>query len=48
MNDPSPQVYLLDVEGTVAPVAFVYEQLFPYARAHFRAFLEQKAGGQQC
>ena len=41
MNDPSPRVYLLDVEGTVAPVAFVYEHLFPYARAHFRAFLEQ-------
>src|ERR1700679_534779 len=41
MNDPSAQVYLLHVDGTVARVAFVYEQLFPYARAHFRAFLEQ-------
>jgi enolase-phosphatase E1 len=33
------KVYLLDVEGTVAPIAFVYEQLFPYARKHFEAFL---------
>ena len=41
MNDPSPRVYLLDVEGTVAPIAFVNAQLYPYARAHFRAFLEQ-------
>jgi enolase-phosphatase E1 len=33
------KVYLLDVEGTVAPISFVYEQLFPYARAHFESFL---------
>jgi enolase-phosphatase E1 len=36
-----PRIYLLDVEGTVAPVSFVYEQLFPYARAHFEQFLWQ-------
>ena len=41
MNAASPRVYLLDVEGTVAPIAFVHEQLFPYARAHFPAFLAQ-------
>ncbi|MGD0628087.1 MAG: acireductone synthase [Terracidiphilus sp.] len=41
MSTDSPRVYLLDVEGTVAPIAFVYEQLFPYARAHFESFLEQ-------
>jgi enolase-phosphatase E1 len=35
----SPHLYLLDVEGTVAPISFVYEQLFPYARAHFESFL---------
>jgi enolase-phosphatase E1 len=33
------QLYLLDVEGTVAPVAFVTETLFPYARKHFEEFL---------
>jgi 2,3-diketo-5-methylthio-1-phosphopentane phosphatase len=32
---------LLDVEGTVAPMSLVTEQLFPYARAHFEAFLRQ-------
>jgi enolase-phosphatase E1 len=30
----------LDVEGTVAPISLVYEQLFPYARAHFAEFLK--------
>jgi 2,3-diketo-5-methylthio-1-phosphopentane phosphatase len=38
-TNPPPRVYLLDVEGTVAPISLVYEQLFPYARAHFSAFL---------
>jgi 2,3-diketo-5-methylthio-1-phosphopentane phosphatase len=37
MSDP--KLYLLDVEGTVAPIAFVTETLFPYARAHFAGFL---------
>jgi enolase-phosphatase E1 len=41
MTDVLPSVYLLDVEGTVAPIAFVYEQLFPYARKHFEEFLWQ-------
>jgi enolase-phosphatase E1 len=30
---------LLDIEGTTTPIAFVYETLFPYARAHLEAFL---------
>jgi len=34
------KVYLLDVEGTVAPVSLVTEELFPYARKHFAEFLE--------
>ena len=33
--------FLLDVEGTVAPISLVYDQLFPYARAHFREFLQE-------
>jgi enolase-phosphatase E1 len=41
MSTHRPRVYLLDVEGTVAPIAFVYEQLFPYARKHFADFLEE-------
>jgi len=32
---------LLDVEGTTTPVDFVYDTLFPFARAQTRAFLEQ-------
>jgi enolase-phosphatase E1 len=35
------RLYLLDVEGTVAPISLVSEQLFPYARAHFEAFLRR-------
>jgi enolase-phosphatase E1 len=30
---------LLDIEGTTTPIAFVYDVLFPYARAHFREYL---------
>jgi enolase-phosphatase E1 len=36
---PAARVYLLDIEGTTTPVAFVYQVLFPYARAHVRDFL---------
>jgi len=32
---------LLDIEGTTCPVSFVGETLFPYARDHLAAFLEQ-------
>jgi len=35
------RLYLLDVEGTVAPIAFVYERLFPYARERFGAYLNK-------
>ena len=30
---------LLDIEGTVAPISFVYDVLFPYARDHLTSFL---------
>jgi enolase-phosphatase E1 len=35
-----PKLFLLDVEGTIAPISLVYEQLFPYARAHFPQYLQ--------
>jgi len=38
-----PRLYLLDVEGTVAPVSFVTETLFPYARSHLARFLHVHA-----
>ena len=41
MTKPKPpKLFLLDVEGTIAPLSLVYEQLFPYARAHFQTFLQ--------
>ena len=33
------RVVLLDIEGTTTPMAFVYDVLFPYARARLGAFL---------
>ncbi|MGI9516306.1 MAG: acireductone synthase [Pirellulaceae bacterium] len=30
---------LLDIEGTVSPVAFVFDVMFPYARRHVESFL---------
>jgi len=44
MTATEPRVYLLDLEGTVAPISLVSEQLFPYARAHVAAFLKQNLG----
>ncbi len=34
---------LLDIEGTTTPVDFVYQVLFPYARAQVKGFLEHHA-----
>jgi enolase-phosphatase E1 len=31
---------LLDIEGTTTPIAFVFDVLFPFARAHLRDYLE--------
>ncbi len=32
---------LLDIEGTITPIDFVCGTLFPFARLHFREFIEQ-------
>jgi 2,3-diketo-5-methylthio-1-phosphopentane phosphatase len=42
MNKAPTKLYLLDVEGTVAPLSLTTEQLFPYARTHFAEFLQRK------
>ena len=34
------QAVLLDIEGTVTPISFVHDVLFPYARAHVESFLD--------
>ena len=41
MSEVAPRLYLLDIEGTVAPLSLTSEVLFPYARAHFEQFLKQ-------
>lgn len=33
---------LLDIEGTTTPMAFVYEVLFPFARAHLGDYLDAR------
>ncbi len=43
MTDWRPKLYLLDVEGTVAPLTLTTGQLFPYARLHFAEFLEKNS-----
>jgi 2,3-diketo-5-methylthio-1-phosphopentane phosphatase len=35
------KLYVVDIEGTVAPLSLVTEQLFPYARRHFETFLRK-------
>jgi enolase-phosphatase E1 len=41
MSAERPKLYLLDVEGTVAPLTLTADQLFPYARKHLAEFLER-------
>jgi 2,3-diketo-5-methylthio-1-phosphopentane phosphatase len=41
MSGLAPRVYLLDIEGTVAPISLVSEVLFPYARMRLADFLER-------
>jgi enolase-phosphatase E1 len=40
----APRLYLLDIEGTVAPLSLTSEILFPYARRHFAEFLAKNSG----
>ena len=39
---------VLDIEGTTTAVDFVYQLLFPYARAHAAAFLEAESTSDAC
>src|SRR6516164_1594415 len=41
MSAEQPKVYLLDVEGTVAPLTLTSDLLFPYARRRFAEFIER-------
>lgn len=41
MNPDSFQVFLFDIEGTVAPISFVHEVLFPYSRKKLGDYLKE-------
>ena len=46
MTPPAPGsgntgAVVLDIEGTTTPVSFVYDALFPYARANLRRYLRE-------
>jgi enolase-phosphatase E1 len=43
LDERRVECLLLDIEGTTTPVEFVYEALFPYARARVNAFLRANA-----
>lgn len=38
---PTPSYVVLDIEGTVAPISFVADILFPYAQARLKSHLEE-------
>lgn len=40
-SEVAPRAVLLDIEGTVTPLSFVYETLFPYTRAHGPQFIRE-------
>lgn len=37
----APKAVVLDIEGTVAPISFVYDVMFPYAKKKLRCYLEK-------
>jgi enolase-phosphatase E1 len=39
---------VLDIEGTTTPVAFVYDVLFPFARAHVAEYLAREQNSHRC
>lgn len=43
LADRGIRAVLLDIEGTTTSIAYVYEELFPYARAHLSGFLRDPA-----
>jgi enolase-phosphatase E1 len=43
LKDRAIRAVLLDIEGTTTPIAFVYDVLFPFARARLGAYLRDPA-----
>ena len=44
LRDRGIRSVLLDIEGTTTPIAFVYDVLFPYARANLARYLDERVG----
>ena len=47
MTPTNLRAILLDIEGTTTPISFVHEVLFPYARSHLIAYLQQHSGSPE-
>uniref|UniRef100_A0A7S3R9P0 Probable bifunctional methylthioribulose-1-phosphate dehydratase/enolase-phosphatase E1 n=1 Tax=Dunaliella tertiolecta TaxID=3047 RepID=A0A7S3R9P0_DUNTE len=47
-HQPLPTAIVLDIEGTVAPISFVADKLFPYARDNVKQHLEAHYGSEEC
>jgi enolase-phosphatase E1 len=47
LKDRGIRAILLDIEGTTSPLAFVYDVLFPFARAHMREYLLEHAASER-
>jgi enolase-phosphatase E1 len=47
MRDEGLEAVILDIEGTTTPIAFVYQTLFPFARAHLRRYLRDRGSTPQ-
>jgi enolase-phosphatase E1 len=47
LDEHGVTLVLLDIEGTTTPMAFVYDVLFPYARARLRTYLRAHASEDQ-
>ena len=45
LTDRGVRAILLDIEGTTTPIAFVYDVLFPFARARLHEYLAGSSGG---
>ena len=45
-REQAVRAIVLDIEGTTTPIAFVYDVLFPFARAHVREYLRTNAGSR--
>jgi 2,3-diketo-5-methylthio-1-phosphopentane phosphatase len=47
LGESAVQAIVLDIEGTTTPIAFVFDVLFPFARAHLREHLQNPLNADQ-